>query len=107
LRPYSPVHLRTVQSSGDTLLGWTRRTRVDGDTWEVSDVPLGEEAETYTVRVQKAGDLVREVVVSDPSWTYSQTMREGDGVFGAFELAVAQNSARFGPGPFRFVSVSA
>ncbi|MCH2163111.1 MAG: hypothetical protein MK098_00430 [Marinovum sp.] len=51
LRPYRPAHLRMSNSNGDLNLKWIRRTRIDGDSWEGFDVPLGEEAERYLVRI--------------------------------------------------------
>ena len=107
LRPYRPVHLLASDNGGDLDISWTRRTRQDGDEWELPDVPVGEDSESYTVRVLKDGALVREVVVGTQGWTYDSGAQASDGVVGGFEVAVAQNSARFGPGPFSTISVAA
>ncbi|MEM6618552.1 MAG: glycoside hydrolase TIM-barrel-like domain-containing protein, partial [Pseudomonadota bacterium] len=40
LRPLSPVHLRAFVG-GSLQVTWVRRTRVDGDSWQGLDVPLG------------------------------------------------------------------
>ena len=101
LRPYSPVHLRYAEDSGDLQFDWIRRTRIDGDDWDLPDVPLGEEGESYTIRVVQSGAVVREDVVSAAAWTYAAADRTSDGLSGVFEVGVAQNSARFGPGPYR------
>ncbi len=106
LRPYSPVHLRVQRAGGDILLRWVRRTRIDGDGWRGTDVPLGEATEAYLVRVEQAGAVVHEATVAEPFWTFRAAMRADAGIDGAFTIAVAQLSDRFGPGPFARVSVA-
>jgi hypothetical protein len=107
LRPYPISHLRYSDEAGDIHFRWKRRTRIDGDTWQSTEVPLGEESEVYLVRVIVASAIVAEYSVNQPQFVYSATMRAADGVSGTFELSVAQLSVSFGPGPFRRVSVSA
>ncbi|MFN3970509.1 MAG: glycoside hydrolase TIM-barrel-like domain-containing protein [Gemmobacter sp.] len=107
LRPYAPVHLQGVWVAGDLRLGWVRRTRIDGDSWASTEVPLGEEREAYLVRVTQAGAVRREVEVGAPGWVYPAALRGLDGVAGTFRVEVAQVSDRFGPGPFRGIAVSA
>ncbi|WP_415922760.1 baseplate megatron protein TIM-barrel domain-containing protein [Tateyamaria sp. SN6-1] len=106
LRPYSPVHLRYAPDGTGTQVTWVRRTRIDGDSWDLPDVPLGEETEQYTVRVLQGAAVVREDVVSTPVWRYEDADRLSDGVGTSFDVAVAQNSARYGSGPFRSISVA-
>lgn len=105
LRPYRPVHLRAQEAGGDLHVSWVRRTRLDGDDWDLPDVPLGEDSESYTVRVQQGGQVIREVAVSSPAWTYDSAMRQADGLTAGYRVAVAQNSARFGVGPFNTIEV--
>jgi hypothetical protein len=101
LRPYSPVHLEAAGTPGNDLaLGWVRRTRIGGDRWDIPDVPLGEEAERYLVRVTQGETILREETVTAPRWTYTAAAQAADGLSGAFELRVAQISALFGPGRF-------
>ncbi|MFN4204204.1 MAG: glycoside hydrolase TIM-barrel-like domain-containing protein [Tabrizicola sp.] len=107
LRPYPVAHLRYADQSGDFRFTWKRRTRIDGDSWQSAEVPLGEELEAYVVRITQAAAIVAEYVVSLPEFTYTAAMRAGDGVTGAFDVSVAQVSQRFGPGPFRQVGVAA
>lgn len=59
LRPYSPVHLRFDRGR----LSWIRRTRVDGDRWDLHPLPLGERAELYQIRVSRTGheDWTRQI----------------------------------------------
>ncbi|WP_299730889.1 glycoside hydrolase TIM-barrel-like domain-containing protein [uncultured Tateyamaria sp.] len=107
LRPYRPVHLRAVESGGDLDISWIRRTRLDGDDWDLPDVPLAEESESYTLRVMQGAAVVRETVVTTQGWTYEAAAQAADGLTGDFEIAVAQNSARYGPGPFTSLAVPA
>jgi GTA TIM-barrel-like domain/Putative phage tail protein len=105
LRPYPVAHLTTTQSGGDLLATWKRRTRIDGDTWQSAEVPLGEDAELYQVRIVQASSIVANYVSSQPQFLYTSAARALDGVSGTFEIAVAQVSASFGPGPFRSVTL--
>lgn len=98
LRPYAPAHL-TAEGSGDITVNWVRRTRIDGDSWQGLDVPLGEESERYRVRVVKAGVVLREMVVSEPAWVYTVAMQVSDGAAGLYDLEVAQISTTYGAGP--------
>ncbi|WP_333816644.1 baseplate multidomain protein megatron [Tabrizicola sp.] len=107
LRPYPIAHLRHEVLSGDIRLAWKRRTRIDGDSWQSTEVPLAEESEAYLVRVIQSSAVVAEYTVSQPAFTYTAAMRAADGVGGGFEMAVAQVSASFGPGPFRKIGVVA
>ena len=106
LRPYSPCHLRVEGALGaDIRLSWIRRTRIDGDSWDLAEVPLGEDSESYVVRVMRGRAVLREVTVSHPSWTYGVAAQSSDGAIGGETLEVAQVSARFGPGPSTAVMI--
>ena len=107
LRPLAPVHLRSVQDgSGGHQVSWIRRTRIDGDNWASVDVPLGEDSESYLVRVVQGSAIKREAMTTNSSWTYSDAMKVSDGVSGLFFIDVAQISSRFGPGLFRRIDVN-
>lgn len=107
LRPLAPVHLRAVQTgAGDFDISWIRRTRIDGDSWQSVEVPLGEESESYQVQVLVGGTVVRTTTVLSPGWTYSGAMQATDGASGLFNIQVAQISGRFGPGLFRRIDVN-
>lgn len=103
LRPLSVAHLRAEAEAGGVRLSWLRRTRIDGDSWASSEVPLGEEREVYAVRVVQGALVLREVEVPGAEWLYPAAWRAADG---AVEVQVAQVSARFGAGPFRGVALS-
>lgn len=99
LRPYAPVHLRAIpQVSGDIEISWIRRTRVGGDNWGVTDVPLGEEVEAYVVEIYSGGALLRREELKEARWTYAASDQSDDGVNGVIEIHVAQVSALYGPG---------
>jgi hypothetical protein len=105
LRPYAPVHLTaSARSDGGLDLEWTRRTRVDGDSWLGEDVPLGEASELYRVQVLGAeGAVLRESDVTAPAWTWSGAARLADA--GAVAIAVAQVSQVYGAGPYRRIEI--
>ncbi|MGB3245784.1 MAG: glycoside hydrolase/phage tail family protein [Sulfitobacter sp.] len=107
LRPLTPCHLQMKAGNvGDLTFDWIRRTRIMGDEWEGAEVPLGEETESYLVRIVDAGIVLREVIVTSPVWTYTAVDRSADQVTGLFEFHVAQLSAVYGPGPFRQLSAT-
>jgi len=106
LRPYSPTHLRAVrEGSGDLSVSWTRRTRVDGDSWIPVDVPLGEAVEQYLVRVLKNGVVLREETVGGAQWSYAQALQSTDGAVAPLEIKVAQLSDRYGAGLFERIMI--
>lgn len=107
LRPYAPVHLRATDAGGDLQMSWIRRTRIDGDSWDTVEVPLGEDVENYEVRVLKDGQVVRQDYVSTPAWIYPAADRVADGALGAISVEVAQMSVRFGAGLASRVDVAA
>jgi hypothetical protein len=107
LRPYSPAHLGASRvPSGDLSVSWIRRTRIDGDSWASEEVPLGEASERYRVRVVQGGTILREVNLSQPSWTYSVAAQASDGVVPGFTVDVAQVSETFGPGPYTRITIN-
>jgi hypothetical protein len=102
LRPLSPVHLRTTpQPNGDILINWTRRTRIDGDSWQSTEVPLGEDQEMYHLRIRANGAIVRDSQVTGAQWSYPLADAIADAAMGGLSVEVAQLSDRFGAGPYR------
>ena len=103
LRPLAPAHLAaTYTATGDLTLTWTRRTRVAGDSWDQTDVPLAEESERYEIGILDAlGAVVRTVTATEPTATYTAAQIAADfpsGLPSPFCFTVAQRSAAFGPG---------
>ncbi|MDZ4393021.1 baseplate multidomain protein megatron [Cypionkella sp.] len=101
LRPYPVSHLQAVRQTSGTLdLQWLRRTRIDGDSWQSLEVPLGEDTEQYTLRISQGATLLREATTTAPGFSYTSTMQTADGASGTVTIAVAQVSQRYGNGPF-------
>jgi hypothetical protein len=106
LRPYAPAHLRAApDGAGGWTADWVRRTRIDGDSWQSVEVPLGEDREAYALRVRKHGAIRREAETAQPAWHYTAAAMAEDGVGPPFALEVAQLSGRYGPGPFRRIEI--
>lgn len=101
LRPLAPVHLRARRQGGDLVLSWTRRTRLGGDSWELEEVPLGEERERYRLEVLAGSAIKRSLTLAEPEYLYAAADMAAD-LAGArqFTLRVAQLSSSFGAGPF-------
>jgi hypothetical protein len=100
LRPYAPVHLRLEGALGGAIqVSWIRRTRIEGDSWDLPEVPLGEAREEYLLRVLRGPVVLREVTLSAPGWSYSVAMQVADGALPGDRVEVAQVSDRFGAGP--------
>lgn len=86
MRPLSPVHVRGRRSGGDLLLSWVRRTRVGGDTWDGTEVPLGEENERYEIDVLAGASVVRTISASTPQTVYPAAEQIAD--FGSVQSAI-------------------
>lgn len=100
LLPLSPVRPKARRSAAGILLSWIRRTRVDGDSWDLAEVPLGEESERYELRLFAGETLVHAEIVNAPEWLYPAAQELVD--FGApqpeLTLSLAQLSATVGRG---------
>jgi hypothetical protein len=107
LRPYPVAHLRAVRSGGGATISWIRCTRIDGDIWADGEVPLGEDTESYILRISQNGTVKREITIASPEWSYTAANLAADVGTGAFDVSVAQVSARFGAGPYSKVTVVA
>ncbi|WP_420394956.1 baseplate multidomain protein megatron [Nioella sp.] len=106
LRPYAPAHLRAPKVGTDRQISWIRRTRIDGDSWQGTEVPLGEDIEAYLLHIRDAGGLRREETLSVPAFTYTNAMQVSDSVTLPYTIEIAQISARFGPGPFTRIEIN-
>ena len=82
------------------VLSWSRRTRIDGDSWELVEVPLGEENERYELGILDGEDVLRTEIVNAPGWVYPAAQEYAD--FGALQpdiaLSLRQLSATVGRG---------
>ncbi|MFS4580022.1 baseplate multidomain protein megatron [Phaeobacter sp. C3_T13_0] len=100
LRPYAPVHLRQTGALGVGAieLRWIRRSRIDGDRWDLDEIPLGEDLERYRLRVLRGGEILREELLDSPEWIYALPVQTADGAASGDRVEVAQISARYGAG---------
>ncbi|MGJ8546793.1 MAG: baseplate multidomain protein megatron [Sulfitobacter sp.] len=100
LRPLSPCHLRAVPDlqTGGLDISWLRRSRISADSWDTPEIPLGEESQSYLLRIHMGGALLREEILTAPIWHYSAAAQAQDGATGLIALEVAQISAIYGPG---------
>jgi hypothetical protein len=89
-----------VRASGDLTISWIRRTRTGGDNWEIPEVPIGEDAETYEIDILDSGDVKRTLTATSPSAIYSSADQITD--FGSIQSAVSvkvyQTNTLFGRG---------
>lgn len=99
LKPLSPVHLRASRQADGVHVTWIRRTRIDGDGWN-AEVPLGEDAEAYTVDVFAGATLKRSIACASTTALYASADELAD--FGApqpsLTFRVTQLSASVGAG---------
>jgi hypothetical protein len=102
LRPLAPAQLRANRTATGIALSWIRQTRIDGDVWEMADVPLGEATESYALDIMSGANIVRSAAPLAPSFAYANAEVIAD--FGAIPSSltfrVAQVSAAYGSGTF-------
>jgi GTA TIM-barrel-like domain/Putative phage tail protein len=100
LMPLAPAHLKKrALAIGDLEFSWIRRSRVDADTWLSSDIPLGEAAESWRMRLLTAENtVVREASSSSAQWLWTQAMQAADAPMLPAKLEVSQISEAVGAG---------
>ncbi|WP_349360085.1 glycoside hydrolase/phage tail family protein [Stappia sp.] len=100
LKPFAPSHLSARRlSGGDVRFSWVRRTRIGGDGWRETDVPIGEERERYRAELLGAGDLPvwsREVDAPQVDLGSAEEISIFGGPASTFRLRVVQISAVVG-----------
>jgi hypothetical protein len=100
LLPWAPAQLRAARIASGIRIHWIRRTRFGGDSWDVMEVPLNEEAEAYRVEILHEGEIVRAIETPAPEVFYANADELAD--FGApqtsLTIRVAQRSAVAGAG---------
>ncbi len=81
-------------------LSWVRRTRASADSWNLDEVPLGEEREAYAVDILSGTTVVRTLSAATPTVLYAAADELTD--FGApqtsIKMSVSQLSASVGRG---------
>lgn len=87
-RPYSVCHVSGFRDgTGSLTVSWVRRARMNGDWKPYTDVPVGENSETYQVDVVSAdGNIKRTITVNEPKAEYSANEQTAD--FGSLQAVV-------------------
>jgi hypothetical protein len=100
LKPLSPVHLRAERTVDGVVLSWVRRSRLDCESWDIEEIPLGEDSEAYELDVLSGASVVRTLPAFAPSVLYPAADEIAD--FGSAQsslsIRVAQLSATVGRG---------
>lgn len=95
--PLSPVHVRgTRTAGGDWVLSWIRRGRVDADSWDGAEIPLGERDESYRIDIGPPGGPVRRsATAAQTNWIYAAADLAADftGLPAEAEVAIRQLGA--------------
>ena len=68
-------------------MSWIRRTRFGGDSWDATEVPLGEADERYELDILDGALVKRTLSVSTPAATYTAAQQVAD--FGAPQTAIS------------------
>lgn len=110
LKPYAPVNVQATENAGDIDIVWDRRTRIGGGLFDsTGDVPLNEDAESYSIDIYDAlgENVIRTLTSSTETVTYDSADITTD--FGSppatLTLAVYQVSAQVGRGFAHIVEV--
>jgi GTA TIM-barrel-like domain/Putative phage tail protein len=100
LRPLRPAQIKMMASAGGFNISWIRRTRIDGDLWELAEVPLGEASEQYRLEIYSGATLKRSLLLSEPNYFYTSAdfITDFAASPAAVKLRVAQISAMVGAG---------
>lgn len=102
LRPFSPVHVKGETSGNDLIISWIRRSRIGGDSWELSEIPLSEESENYQVDILNGATVVRTISTTQANCTYSEIDQITDwgSVQSSYIVRVYQISNIYGRGTY-------
>ena len=84
LLPYAPAQARMVRTDDGVTFHFHRRTRMNGDSWELADVPLNEAAEAYEIDILDGATIVRTLSSAVPMAAYSNAEELAD--FGSAQL---------------------
>lgn len=100
LRPLAPVHAKARREVGGIRISFIRRTRRDGDSLDLFEVPLGEDREEYRLEILAGATVLRTIVLAAPEYVYPSASELAD--FGAAQSQIAvrirQVSTQVGPG---------
>lgn len=88
LKPYAPVHIKGERDgSGNLVISWVRRARINGEWRDNVDVPIGEAFEQYEIDIMDGETVMRTIRISDATQaTYDVAEQTAD--FGSPQSAV-------------------
>ena len=100
LSPYAPARVRATRNTAGVTFSLLRRSRRDGDGWQLIDVPICEDIEAYELDILRNGAVVRTLSMTSASVLYATAQETTD--FGAvqsgFDVQAFQISAAVGRG---------
>jgi hypothetical protein len=90
LRPLSPVMLSAkMQTNGDILISWIRRSR-DGWRWvDGVDAPLAEQQELYAITLSPSVGPPRSIQSTSSTYVYDAAYVAADKASGAASVTIA------------------
>ncbi|MEM7619817.1 MAG: glycoside hydrolase/phage tail family protein [Pseudomonadota bacterium] len=108
-KPLSPVHVKASWSGNDLILSWIRRTRIGGDSWEIPEVPLGEDTELYEIDILNGSAVIRTLTSTTTHVTYAETQQIADWITvqSSYDINLYQLSGMVGRGSPRQETVGA
>jgi hypothetical protein len=100
LLPLAPVRVRARREAAGIRIAWIRRSRYGGDNWELSEIPLNEDAEAYAVEILSGGAIKRRLACAQASVLYTAGDEAADfgGPQASLLVRIRQISAAAGPG---------
>jgi hypothetical protein len=100
LKPLAPVHVHGRREVGGIRFSFVRRARTGGDSFDLFEVPLGEDREEYRFEILNGASVVRVFTLVNPEVLYASAHELAD--FGAAQgtvrIRVRQISQQVGPG---------
>jgi hypothetical protein len=100
LRPLAPVNPKLKRVASGLQLTCIRQTRVSGDSWELPEVPIAEDAESYRLDILSGATVKRTVTLAAPNYIYldADMITDFGVVQSSLTFRIAQISAAFGAG---------
>jgi hypothetical protein len=107
LAPFAPVRPVARRVAAGVAIDFVRRGRRDADSWELTEIPLGEEREAYRLDILAGADVRRSFDLASPTALYAGADETADfgGPQTALTLRLAQIGATTGPGFVRTQTV--
>ncbi len=99
-KPLSPVHIETTFINNNLHISWKRRTRIGGDSWELSEVPLGEEIELYEIEIMDGENVIRLMssTIQQVTYTEADQLTDWGTIQSSYAIRIYQISATTGRG---------